>query len=101
MGRSSEPYLQLQILLRKPWRNEQGVANVRKIGASLGIEPTVSGAATVSGRIERRTFETLFAIQPEGAAAEGIAARALPIPESLREYVESITIAPPHTYMSS
>ncbi len=101
MRRGGEPYFQVQILLRKPWRTDQGVANVRRIGVSLGIEPTGSGAATVSGRIKGRTFEALFAMQAEAAKAAGLATPALPIPEALKEYVESITVVPPHTYMSS
>ena len=94
-----EPFIQVQILLRKPWRTRHGVETVRKIGESLGIEPTASGTATISGRIERRTFESLFATPAEAAGAEGIAAGALPVPNLLQEYVESITVAPPHIYM--
>ena len=89
-----EPFFKVQILLREPWRNKEGVAVVRKIAESLGIEPTASGVATVSGRIGRGAFESLFGMGAETAPA-------LPIPELLREYVESITIAPPHIYMTS
>jgi hypothetical protein len=96
-----EPVIPLQILLRKPWRTKEGVATAREVCTRLGIEPTASGAATVSGRITPAVFETLFSISAENAAAPTTATRALPIPPELQEFVESITIAPPHIYMGS
>jgi len=100
MRRGIEPFIQVQILLRKAWRSEHGVEVVRKICTSLGIEPTASGAATISARVERRAFESLFATQADAAVAAGVATPALPVPKLLEEQVESITVAPPHTYMS-
>ncbi len=104
--------IKLQILLHKAWRTPQGMDTVKKIAESLGIKPTASGAATLSGEIKSQAFESLFAqkvreVRPQppgkrdfgtpGGAVSGL----LVIPEPLREYVESITVAPPHIRMKS
>ncbi len=96
-----EHAIPLQILLSKPWRTGAGVAKVQAVCFRLGIQPTASGAATVSGRISPATFESLFSISAEIAAAPTTATPSLPIPRELQEFVESITIAPPHIYMGS
>jgi|SRR5678809_1298337 hypothetical protein len=96
-----ESVIPLQILLRKPWRTREGVAEARAVCTRLGIEPTASGAVTLSGRITPAIFQSLFSISAENAAAPTTATRPLPIPQELQEYVESITIAPPHIYMGS
>lgn len=103
--------IKLQILLHKAWRTPQGIDMVKKIAVSLGIKPTVSGAATVSGEIEPRAFESLFVRKvkgvrpPPGKRDFGVPGGAdsglLAIPEPLREYVESITVAPPYILMKS
>ena len=85
---------------------------MRGIAASLGITPTTSGAASVSGEITSEVFETLFGTKvrkvgprPPGASdfgsPGGAASNVINVPEVLREYVESITVAPPHIRMSS
>lgn len=85
---------------------------VKKIVESLGIKPTTSGAVSLSGEIESQAFESLFVkkvkeVRPQppgkrdfctpGDAGSGL----LVIPEPLREYVESITVAPPYILMKS
>jgi hypothetical protein len=104
--------IKLQILLHKAWRTPQGIDTVKKIAESLGIKPTASGAATLSGEIEPQAFESLFIRTvkgvrppPPGKRDFGVPAGAgsglLAIPEPLREYVESITVAPPYILMKS
>jgi len=102
--------IKVQILLRKIWRTPEGIAAVRKIAPSLGITPTASGAASLSGEIDAQAFESLFGqeaveVSPRGPGASdfgtsgGAVSGELSAPEPLREYVESITVAPPHIRM--
>lgn len=104
--------IKVQILLRKAWRTPEGIAAVQRIAASLGITPTASGAATVSGEIEPQAFESLFAQKaqevslrpPDGldfGSPGGAVSGALDVPEPLREYAKSITVAPPYIRMNS
>ncbi len=88
--------VKLQILLRKDMRTPEGVAAVRRILESLGITPSASGTATVSAGVEADQLEAIF-----GPVAPVIQFQAdtLPVPESLTEYVESISVAPRHIYM--
>jgi hypothetical protein len=79
----------LQILLRKPHRTPRDIAGVREALVSLGIQPTASGAATISASISADLFHQIFG--DENAAT-------LPVPDSVREMVESITIAPRPEY---
>jgi hypothetical protein len=102
--------IKLQILLRKAWRTPQGIDTVKNIAKSLGIKPTASGVATLSCEIEPQAFESLFVRnvrgarpRPSGERDSGLLGAAdsglLAVPEPLREYVESITVAPPYTLM--
>ncbi len=102
--------IKLQILLRKAWRTPEGLAAVKKIAESLGITPTASGAASVSAEIDPQAFESLFGQKAREAGPRppgrwdfgspgGAVSGPLGVPELLREYVESITVAPPHTRM--
>jgi hypothetical protein len=102
--------IKIQILLCKNWRTPEGVAAVRKIAASLGIKETVTGVATVSGEIDHEAFASLFGhapqdlnLQPPGQPGTfaGRDSEGLSIPNPLREYVESITIAPPHIHLNN
>lgn len=104
--------VKLQILLRKSWRTPEGIAAVKKIAASLGITPTASGTVTLSGEIEPQVFESLFRQRvqeidprPPGGldfgTPGGVVPAPLDVPGALREYVESITVAPPYTRMNS
>lgn len=102
--------IKLQLLLRKDRRTPEGLSAVREIAASLGIVPTASGAASVSGEIAPRDFESLFGETPREVAPRppgrddfgspgGFESGPLRVPERLRDYVESITVAPPHVRM--
>lgn len=102
----------LQILLHKRWRTPQGIGTVKKIAESLGIKITASGTATLSGEIESQAFESLFGEKvkevgprPPGKRGFRTPGGAVPdllvIPDSLRECVESITVAPRYMFMKS
>jgi hypothetical protein len=83
----------LQILLRKEWRKPATIADVRKLAGKLGITITASGTATLSGDMTAEAFESLFGQPAKDAAGE------LPVPDPLKPYVESISIAPRHIFM--
>ncbi len=103
--------LKLQILLRKEYRKPEGIAAVKQIVSGLGIEPTSTGLASLSGQISQEAFESMFsstvrASSPQPMTAEPGGAsnseyRELPVPEPLKDYVESITVAPPHIYFAN
>ena len=84
--------LRLQILLRKPYRNPEGVEKTRAALKSLGMEPTTSGAASLAATVDEKTAESVFGSSPQSGEV-------LPISSSLAEYVESISVAPRHIYM--
>ncbi len=86
----------LQFLLRKDKRTPEGVAAVRTILESLGITPSASGAATVSAAVEADRLEPIFG--PVGPVIQ-FQTDTLPVPKSLTEYVESISVAPRHIYL--
>jgi hypothetical protein len=85
----------LQILVTTPHRNPDGIAAVREGLAKLGIQPTSSGAASLSAVVDRVQFESLFGPYPSGNA---LTAAPLRVPPALSNLVESITIAPRHDY---
>jgi hypothetical protein len=102
--------IKLQILLRQPWRNAEGVEHVREVASSLGIQPTAEGRATISAEVGEQAFETMFhtpvqKLMPQPPSGSdygrsgGSVSGDLPIPEPLKEYIESITVAPPHIRM--
>jgi hypothetical protein len=93
--------LRLQLLLHPDRRTPEAVAAVKQILGSLGIVPTAAGAATISAEVDANTFQTLFGESPdESRFADPAKSKALPIPEPLKNYVQSITVAPRHIYMN-
>jgi hypothetical protein len=99
--------IKLQVLLREPWRTAEGVGRARALMAELGMTPTAEGRATISAEIGRDEFATLFQRSVEEIAPQAPSGRdfgrsgghisgELPVPEPLREYVESITVASPY-----
>lgn len=90
--------VKLQVLLHSEHRNPEGLARVRQASAALGIRPTTQGEATISAEVDEQTYKSVFGEDP-GTQNVSFGSGSLPIPESLKEYVQSISIAPPHIYM--
>jgi hypothetical protein len=102
--------VKLQILLRREWRNPDGIDRVKRIASSLGLTPTTAGLASVSAEISDADFQALFgklleSIEPrppgrgDFGSPGGYVSEPLLVPDSLQTYVESVSIAPPHTRM--
>jgi hypothetical protein len=102
--------IKLQILLRREWRNAQGVDKVRGLLPALGITPTIGGVAAISAEIEAEKFRELFGVtatptapQPPGerdfGKSGGYTSPDLKVPAALSEFVESISAAPGHIYL--
>src|SRR5437762_7731502 len=84
----------LQILLKREMRNAQSISEARDLLGSLGITVTSYGAASISADVTPELFESLF-----GRRSNDEETGAVPIPQALERFVESITIAPPHLYL--
>lgn len=84
--------VKLQVLLRRDQRTPIAVERVRKILQSLGIDPTASGLASVSAAVDMDRFRLIFG---SSSPAASLQAETIPVPDSLKQYVESITVAPP------
>jgi hypothetical protein len=97
----SEVGVRLQVLLKTAWRNEIGYAAVTRVLKELGIVPTASGAASLSVRLSPATFAKVFKVATSDLEAQASSGdeSVLPVPPPLREFVESITIAPQHLYL--
>ena len=94
--------IKLQVLLRKPWRNPEGIAKVRSLMQDLGITTTASGAASISAEVDPALVESIFGAKLGPREAQRTTAvREFPLPDSLREYAESITVAPRHIVYSA
>jgi len=92
--------MKLQLLLHPDRRSPDAIAEVRKVAQSLGITPTTEGAATISADVDPNTFQTLFGMPPdENLFSDPVKSLPLPVPESLRSHVQSISVAPIHIYM--
>jgi len=93
--------VRLQVLVRAPWRNERGLADVEAALRALGFEITGKGKASLSVRATPAAFAAAFGRAPASARHRGPAeaSPALPVPASLAERVESITVAPIHIVM--
>ena len=107
----SDPSIKLQVLLRANWRSPQGLDKVREILASLGLTPTAGGLVTISAEVEPEKFKEVFGVtatetppQPldakEFGRSGGYTSPELQVPAALSEYVQSISAAPGHTYLS-
>ena len=104
MARSSQEIL-LQILVRPEWRGDEGLQRVLTALRRLGIEASASGRASVSARVAARTFAKLFgqSVPREGASPSAGPSSGwgpLPVPATLESMVQSITVAPRHSYFS-
>ena len=83
--------VKLQLLLSGAGRDAARHAELERQLRSLGIELTAKGATSAAARTDPETFSRLFSSAPHSAGE-------LPLPESLREFVQSITTAPDHDY---
>ena len=91
--------VRLQVLLKPECRNAQGLAQVERGLRALGFEVTGTGRASISARAARDT--TLVALGDGAGAARETAGGLMPVPATLAAHVQSITVAPPHTAMST
>ena len=93
--------VKLQILLKQP-ADPQELDQIEGLVRKLGAEPTGRGTISLSAVMPRERFEKLFKKSFEGAsrfAADATKAAVLPVPEELREHVESISETPIHIPM--
>lgn len=84
--------IRLQLLMRPEHRKAGSVEAASKAAVALGFETTGKGRTTLSCRVSEQEFRRLFG----GTVAVH---EALPVPQELAEYVESITVAPRHEYL--
>ena len=95
--------MKLQLLLHPHRRNPEGIASVRRISALLGLKPTAEGKATISADAAPETLQSLMG-RDEARLTQGKAQAEnidLPVPDALRDYVQSITVPMPHTYFDA
>ncbi|MFC1664841.1 hypothetical protein ACFL17_04345 [Pseudomonadota bacterium] len=96
-------------MLKKKFRNPEGIEKVKSACESLGLTATASGLATLSVRTEAEYFEKIFGVVLErktrkeisnrdfGESGGFIADESILIPESLKKYVDNISVEPPVT----
>jgi hypothetical protein len=100
--------IQLALTLKKSCRTPEALAQVQQLAARLGLEPSGTGASTLSCRVTPSTFARLFGRQAEALPARapgdadygspaGNQGEDLPIPSELLPYLESMTVVPPAT----
>ena len=101
--------MKVELLVRPAWRKPEGIARIQEIASRLGLSPTGAGRATVSCRADLAAFARLFHVSPveqpprppagsdQGSPGGYSWDQPLAIPEELREYVETISVVPPHT----
>jgi hypothetical protein len=94
--------VRLQLLLKPEKRNPHASGEASHAVQRLGMHLSGSGLATLSARVGRADFERIFGRAPElpnagtGGNKPVSSAAELPIPDELKEHVESITEAPEH-----
>jgi hypothetical protein len=91
--------IHLQLLIKPTWRHSQGIARITETLASMGLEVSGAGGATVSARSSPDAFRRVFGEEPAIDRSSPSAA-SLPVPPQLRELVEDVSVAPPHSYMT-
>jgi hypothetical protein len=104
--------IRIQVLLKREWRTPGGIDEVRKALVEAGFMPTVGGLTSVSADIDEDRFRTLFGTSPTEVLPQPLGARdfgqsgghvsgPLKVPQSLERYIETISVAPGHTYFQS
>jgi hypothetical protein len=107
---TSDSSIKLHILLRREWRTPQGVAKVSEILRTIGLIPTIGGAATISAEVDPEQFEHTFGVtvtrtaprppqDNEFGVSAGFVSPDLKVPAALSDFVESISAAPGHSYL--
>jgi hypothetical protein len=105
----SDSTIKIQVLLRREWRTPDGVEKARNSLVEAGLRPTAVGLATISAELDRDRFRSLFGtsatdVPPRRPAAGdfgrsgGHVSEPLKVPQSLERCVETISVAPGHTY---
>lgn len=77
--------VRLQLLMRAEHRNERSIRTAMDAARGLGLAPTARGEVTFSARASDAEFERLCGSSEEPR-----------VPPELREYVETISVAPRH-----
>ena len=94
-------HVRLQVLVREKARNARGIADVEAALRALGFEVTGSGKASVSARATPEAFTAVFGDAPAPSSFHGAqASPGLPVPPPLAATVESISVAPRHTFIT-
>jgi hypothetical protein len=105
------PTIHLAMKLRSDCRTPEAVGVVQPVAASLGMEPTATGRASLSFRVTAETFAqlsgTVAAVVPprppgprdHGTPGGHTTETELTVPAALQPYVESIAVIPPATRM--
>jgi hypothetical protein len=91
--------VKIQILLKKSWRSAHGIAMVQELARQVGMTITGVGAATISAEVDEALFETLFRVPASDTMArtpQQHGVDRLKVPESMQEYVESLSVPPPY-----
>lgn len=95
------------------WRTPAGISTVKRIATEIGMTDIETGRASIGASVTPQVLHSVFGLSvadprqnPEGrgairvsrdAVSWGPAEEELAIPTPLRPYVQTITIAPPHT----
>jgi hypothetical protein len=77
--------VRLQLLMRPEHRNDAGIDAAMGLARRLGLEPSGKGQVTFSARASEEELARLCGSRQSPR-----------VPEPLREYVESISVAPVH-----
>ena len=101
----TEP-ISIVLTLREDARSLSAIEKVKEAAQAIGLTPSSEGAATICCRISTRTFKKLFeksavkveqrpASDADHGAPAGYVAESLPIADSLKEWVEHVSVLPP------
>jgi hypothetical protein len=94
-------------------RTSGDAARAQQLATKLGFQPTTSGAATLSFRIDRTVFERIFgakvrtveSVRPDekdhGAPRGHAVDEDLKIPEELADLIQCVSVIPPARRLSS
>jgi len=89
--------VKLQLLLLPESRTPDGIQEVKRALASLGVATTGQGSVTISAEVNLDQFERLFGL---AATDQELPNKDLVVPSALQHHVQSISVAPQHIYMN-